>query len=90
MVRNTSLIVCLGLATLTAGCSNVPAPPPDTRIVEIAAMIGGAAITWTDEFALRPIQSVLVSQMRDAQLRSVDVCLSDLRDNADCIAPTGT
>ena len=38
MVRNTSLIVCLGLATLTAGCSNAPAPHPDTRAADVQAV----------------------------------------------------
>ncbi|MGA1998300.1 MAG: SgcJ/EcaC family oxidoreductase [Bryobacteraceae bacterium] len=38
MVRNTSLIVCLALATLTAGCSNAPAPPPDTRADDVQAV----------------------------------------------------
>jgi len=38
MVRNTSLIVCLALATLTAGCSNAPAPPPDTRAADVQAV----------------------------------------------------
>jgi uncharacterized protein (TIGR02246 family) len=38
MLRNTSLIVCLALAALTAGCSNPPAPPPDTRAVDLQAV----------------------------------------------------
>jgi len=38
MVRNTSLIVYLALATLTAGCSNAPAPPPDTRAADVQAV----------------------------------------------------
>lgn len=38
MVRNTSLIVCLGLAVLIVGCSNAPAPPPDTRAADLQAV----------------------------------------------------
>jgi uncharacterized protein (TIGR02246 family) len=40
MLRNTSLIVCLALAALTAGCSNAPAPapPPDTRAADVQAV----------------------------------------------------
>ena len=38
MLRNTSLIVCLGLAALTAGCSNAPVPPPDTRAADLQAV----------------------------------------------------
>ena len=77
------------LRTSVPLCGKIAITPWGLRIVEIAAMIGGPAIARTDEFALRPIKSVLVSQMREAQLRSVDICLSDLRDNADCVAPTG-
>jgi uncharacterized protein (TIGR02246 family) len=38
MLRNTSLIVCLALAVLTVGCSNTPAPPPDTRAADVQAV----------------------------------------------------
>jgi uncharacterized protein (TIGR02246 family) len=39
MLRNTSLIVCLALAALTAGCSNPPpVPPPDTRAADVQAV----------------------------------------------------
>jgi uncharacterized protein (TIGR02246 family) len=37
MLRNTSLIVCLTLAVLAVGCSNAPAPPPDTRVADVQA-----------------------------------------------------
>ncbi|MBZ5681843.1 MAG: nuclear transport factor 2 family protein [Acidobacteriia bacterium] len=38
MLRNTSLIVCLTLAVLAVGCSNAPAPPPDTRVADVQAV----------------------------------------------------
>jgi uncharacterized protein (TIGR02246 family) len=39
MLRNTSLIVCLALVVLSAGCSNPPpAPPPDTRPADLQAV----------------------------------------------------
>lgn len=38
MPRNTSLIVCLALAVLTAGCSNGPAPVADTRAADLQAV----------------------------------------------------
>jgi len=37
-MRNTSLIACLALAALTAGCSNAPAPAPDTRSADLQAV----------------------------------------------------
>ncbi|HEV2493660.1 MAG TPA: SgcJ/EcaC family oxidoreductase [Terriglobia bacterium] len=40
MLRNSSLIGCLTLAALMAGCSNAPAPapPPDTRAADVQAV----------------------------------------------------
>ena len=38
MLRNISLIGCLALAALTAGCSNAPASPPDTRAADVQAV----------------------------------------------------
>lgn len=38
MLRNTWLVVCLGLAVLTVDCSNAPAPPPDTRAADLQAV----------------------------------------------------
>lgn len=40
MLRNTSLIGCLALAILTAGCSSAPAPapPPDTSAADVQAV----------------------------------------------------
>jgi uncharacterized protein (TIGR02246 family) len=58
MIRNASLIVCLALATLTAGCSNSPAPPPDTRAADAqvvkdiqAALFKDAAAKDADKWA---------------------------------------
>jgi uncharacterized protein (TIGR02246 family) len=58
-MRNTSLIVCLALVALTAGCSNPPpAPPPDTRPADLqavkeveAAWIKAMAAKDADKFA---------------------------------------
>jgi len=38
MLRSTLLIVCLVVALLIAGCSNAPAPPPDTRAADVQAV----------------------------------------------------
>ena len=38
MPHNTSLLVCLTLAVLAVGCSNTPAPPPDTRVADVQAV----------------------------------------------------
>jgi uncharacterized protein (TIGR02246 family) len=38
MLRNTPLIVCLALVALSAGCSNPPASPPDTRPADLQAV----------------------------------------------------
>ena len=39
MLRDTSLILCLALAALAAGCSpKPPAPPPDTRAADVQAV----------------------------------------------------
>ena len=54
MVRNTSLIVCLALATLTAGCSNAPAPPPDTRAADVQAVKDIEAASLKDAAAKDP------------------------------------
>src|SRR5208337_5514848 len=59
MLRNTSLIVCLALVALSAGCSNPPpAPPPDTRPADLqavkdveAAWVKGMATKDADKFA---------------------------------------
>jgi uncharacterized protein (TIGR02246 family) len=38
MRRNTSLIVGLVLVVLDVGCSNAPAPPPDTRVSDVRSV----------------------------------------------------
>ena len=38
MLRKTTLVICLALAALAAGCSNAPAPPPDTRAADVQAV----------------------------------------------------
>ena len=38
MLHNTSLVACLALAALTAGCSTAPAPSPDTRAADVQAV----------------------------------------------------
>lgn len=35
MLRDSLVIVCLALASLLAGCSNAPSPPPDTRAADL-------------------------------------------------------
>src|ERR1700691_4101787 len=51
MVRNASLIVCLALATLNTGCSNAPAPPPDTRAADAQVVKDIAAASFRDAAA---------------------------------------
>ena len=38
MLRDASLISCLALAALAAGCSTAPVPPPDTRAADVQAV----------------------------------------------------
>ena len=38
MLRTTLLIACLVFVLLIAGCSNAPAPPPDTRAADVQAV----------------------------------------------------
>ena len=38
MLRETSLISCLAVAALAAGCSNAPLPTPDTRAADVQAV----------------------------------------------------
>jgi uncharacterized protein (TIGR02246 family) len=51
MVRKVSLIVCLALATLTAGCSNKSAPPPDTRAADVQVVRDLEAASFRDAAA---------------------------------------
>jgi len=52
MLRNTSLIVCLALAALSAGCSNAPAPPPDTRAADLQA-VKDVEAAWLKDVATK-------------------------------------
>jgi uncharacterized protein (TIGR02246 family) len=48
MLRNTSLIVCLAIALVTAGCSNAPVPPPDTRAADVLA-VKDIEVAWVND-----------------------------------------
>jgi len=53
MLRNTSLIVCLALIALSAGCSNPPpAPPPDTRAADLQA-VKDVEAAWVKDMATK-------------------------------------
>lgn len=52
MLRNNSLIVCLALAVLTVGCSNAPAPPPDTRAADLQA-VKDVEAAWVRDIATK-------------------------------------
>jgi uncharacterized protein (TIGR02246 family) len=52
MLRNASLIVCLALALLTLGCSNSPAPPPDTRAADLQA-VKDVEAAWVRDIATK-------------------------------------
>jgi uncharacterized protein (TIGR02246 family) len=52
MLRNNSLIVCLALAVLTVGCSNAPAPPPDTRAADLRA-VKDVEAAWVRDIATK-------------------------------------
>ena len=53
MLRNTSLIVCLALIALSAGCSNPPpAPPPDTRAADLQA-VKDVEAAWAKDAAAK-------------------------------------
>jgi len=53
-MRNTSLIVCLVLAGLIAGCAKPPAPvvPPDTRAADVQAVLDVEA-AWVKDTAAK-------------------------------------
>ena len=51
-MRNTSLIGCLALAALAAGCSNAPAPPPDTRAADVQA-VKDVEAAWVKDMATK-------------------------------------
>ena len=53
MLRNTSLMVCLALVALSAGCSNPPpAPPPDTRAADLQA-VKDVEAAWIKDMATK-------------------------------------
>jgi uncharacterized protein (TIGR02246 family) len=52
MLRNTSLFVCLALVALSAGCSNPPAPPPDTRATDLQA-VKDVEAAWIKDMATK-------------------------------------
>ena len=55
MLRNTSLIVCLALAALIAGCTNAPTPPPippDTRAADVQA-VKDVEAAWLKDMATK-------------------------------------
>jgi len=53
-MRNTSLIGCLALAGLAAGCSTAPAPPPDTRAADVQA-VKDVDAAWLKDFAAKDV-----------------------------------
>ncbi|MGA8763546.1 MAG: SgcJ/EcaC family oxidoreductase [Candidatus Sulfotelmatobacter sp.] len=52
MLRNTSLILCLTLAVLGVGCSNTPAPTPDTRAADLQA-VKDVEAAWVKDAATK-------------------------------------
>lgn len=52
MLHNTSLIACLALAALTAGCSTAPAPTPDTRAADVQA-VKDVEAAWVKDTATK-------------------------------------
>ena len=52
MLRSTLLIVCLTFAVLIAGCSNAPAPPPDTRAADLQA-VKDVEAAWVKDAATK-------------------------------------
>ena len=74
MLRNTSLIICLALAALTAGCSSSsnqpPAPPPDTRAADVQA-----------------VKDVEAAWLKDAGTKDADKWASYFTDDASGLYP---
>jgi uncharacterized protein (TIGR02246 family) len=52
MLRNILLIVCVALFLLAAGCSNTPAPPPDTRAADLQA-VKDVETAWVKDVATK-------------------------------------
>ena len=53
-MRKTSLIGCLALAALTVGCSNAPAPTPDTRTADVQA-VKDVEAAWVKDLAAKDV-----------------------------------
>jgi hypothetical protein len=53
-MRKTSLIGCLALAALTVGCSNAPAPTPDTRTADVQA-VKDVEAAWVKDLASKDV-----------------------------------
>jgi len=71
MLRNTSLIVCLALVALSAGCSNPPpAPPPDTRPADLQA-----------------VKDVEAAWLKDTNTKDADKYVSYFADDASGLYP---
>jgi len=58
MLRNTLLIVLLGLFLLTAGCSNTPAPPPDTRAADVQA-VKDVEAAWIKDNSTKDVDKIV-------------------------------
>jgi len=52
MLRITSLIGCLALAALAAGCSKAPAPPPDMRAADVQS-VKDVETAWVKDVATK-------------------------------------
>jgi len=52
MLRNMVLIAYLALALLGAGCSNISAPPPDTRAADLQA-VKDVETAWVKDIATK-------------------------------------
>jgi uncharacterized protein (TIGR02246 family) len=50
MLRDISLIACLALTLLSAGCSNTSTPPPDTRATDLQA-VKDVETAWVKDIA---------------------------------------
>ena len=58
MLRNTLLIVLLVLFLLTAGCTNTPAPPPDTRAADMQA-VKDVEAAWVKDNTTKDLDKIV-------------------------------
>ncbi len=66
ILRNASLIVCLALAALAAGCSSKPpAPPPDTRPADLQA-VKDVEAAWLKDTATKDVDKYVSYFAEDA------------------------